>query len=66
MVGKIGIFEVLEITPAVKNIIKTGHFSLLRQETEKQGGHTLAEDALIKSLSGLIPIDEVFRIIDKA
>jgi type II secretory ATPase GspE/PulE/Tfp pilus assembly ATPase PilB-like protein len=64
--GKIGIFEVLEITPAVKNIIKTGHFSALRQETEKQGGHTLAEDALIKSLTGLIPIDEVFRIIDKA
>ncbi|MDD4902551.1 MAG: ATPase, T2SS/T4P/T4SS family [Patescibacteria group bacterium] len=62
--GKVGIFEVLEITPAVKNLIKTGHFSAIRQELTKQDGYSLAEDALIKSLSGLISIEEVLRVIN--
>ncbi|MDD5527399.1 MAG: ATPase, T2SS/T4P/T4SS family [Patescibacteria group bacterium] len=59
--GKIGIFEVLEITPEVKNIIKTGHFSSLRREPEKQGGYSLAEDALIKALGGLISLEAVIK-----
>jgi type II secretory ATPase GspE/PulE/Tfp pilus assembly ATPase PilB-like protein len=57
--GKIGIFEVLEITPAVKDLIKTGHFSAINQEFAKQGAYSLVEDAFIKALGGLITIDTV-------
>jgi type II secretory ATPase GspE/PulE/Tfp pilus assembly ATPase PilB-like protein len=62
--GKMGIFEVLEIDSEVKKLISTGHFSLVRGETEKQGGYTLAQDALIKALQGLTSIEEVFKIVD--
>ncbi len=61
--GKIGIFEVREITPAVKDLIKTGHFSAIKNEFKKQDGYSLAEDALIKTLNGLVPVDEVLKII---
>jgi type II secretory ATPase GspE/PulE/Tfp pilus assembly ATPase PilB-like protein len=61
--GKIGIFEVLEITPAVKDLIKTGHFSLLRAEAGKQDNYSLVEDALIKSLQGLISLEEFFKVV---
>lgn len=59
--GKTGIFEVLEITPEVKQMIKEGHFSGARQEIKKQGGYLIEEDALIKALGGSAEIEEVFR-----
>jgi type II secretory ATPase GspE/PulE/Tfp pilus assembly ATPase PilB-like protein len=62
--GRIGIFEVLEITPEVKNLIKTGHFSAIRNEVKKQGSYSLAEDALIKALNGLVSFETFFRVID--
>jgi type II secretory ATPase GspE/PulE/Tfp pilus assembly ATPase PilB-like protein len=64
--GKIGIFEVLEIDSDVKKIISTGHFSLVHGETEKQGRYTLIQDALSKALSGVISIEKIFEIADKA
>jgi type II secretory ATPase GspE/PulE/Tfp pilus assembly ATPase PilB-like protein len=62
--GKIGVFEVLEITPEVKEMIRTGHFSVIRNEVKKQGGYSLVEDALIKALSGLISLEEVLKLTD--
>jgi type II secretory ATPase GspE/PulE/Tfp pilus assembly ATPase PilB-like protein len=61
--GKIGIFEVLEITPAVKSLIRGGHFSAISAELKKQNSYSLAEDALIKSLNGLITVEEVFKAV---
>ena len=63
--GWIGLFEVLAITPEVKSLIKSGHLSALGSELEKQGSYSLAEDALIKALGGLISLDEVFRTSGK-
>jgi len=62
--GKIGIFEVLEITPAVKDLIKTGHFSALSREFGKQGAYSQSEDALIKALGGLIPLEPVLKLFN--
>jgi type II secretory ATPase GspE/PulE/Tfp pilus assembly ATPase PilB-like protein len=61
--GRIGIFEILEITPEVKALIKSGHFSSVREEVKKQGGYSLAEDAFIKALGGLISLEEVLKVI---
>lgn len=61
--GKAGIFEVLEITPEVKKIIKEGHFSRIQEEVRRQGGYLLEEDALIKVLGGSVEIEEVFRML---
>jgi type II secretory ATPase GspE/PulE/Tfp pilus assembly ATPase PilB-like protein len=63
--GKIGIFEVLQVTPEVKKLIKTGHLTAMNNELKNQGGNSLAEDAFIKALSGTIAIKEVFKVIDK-
>lgn len=62
--GRIGNFEVLEMTPEVKKIIKEGHFSAVRGEVKKQGRYLLEEDALIKALNGLVEIEEVFKGVE--
>lgn len=59
--GRIGNFEVLEMTPEVKKNIREGHFSTVRQEIKKQEGYLLEEDALIKALGGLVEIEEVLK-----
>ena len=62
--GRIGIFEVVRMTPEVKKIIKSGHFSLLRAEAGKQDNYSLVEDVLIKALQGLTSLEELFKVID--
>jgi type II secretory ATPase GspE/PulE/Tfp pilus assembly ATPase PilB-like protein len=63
VLGKIGIFEVLEITDEAKKIIKEGHYLLLGKAIANQGGYLLREDALIKAVSGLTSINEVLKVI---
>jgi type II secretory ATPase GspE/PulE/Tfp pilus assembly ATPase PilB-like protein len=60
--GRIGVFEVLEITERVKEFIRGGHLFSVRGETEKQGNYLLEQDALIKAIGGLISIEEVFKV----
>jgi|GEM_PF-3785604 type II secretory ATPase GspE/PulE/Tfp pilus assembly ATPase PilB-like protein len=63
VLGKIGIFEVLEITNEAKKIIREGHYSFLEKAIVNQGGYLLREDALIKAVSGLTTIDEVLKVV---
>jgi type II secretory ATPase GspE/PulE/Tfp pilus assembly ATPase PilB-like protein len=64
LAGRVGIFEVLRMTPEAKQTVKEGHFSGIRQEISRQGGYLLKEEALLKAISGLTTIEEVFKIID--
>jgi type IV pilus assembly protein PilB len=63
VLGKIGIFEILVVTQEVKKIIKAGHSPALGNEIKKQGGYSLAEDALIKALSGLVSVDTILKLL---
>ncbi|MDD5430636.1 MAG: GspE/PulE family protein [Candidatus Pacebacteria bacterium] len=58
--GRIALFEVLEMTPALQEIVSSGAGeSKLVEESKKQGMITLRQDGIIKALKGLVNIEEV-------
>lgn len=62
--GRIGIFEVLSVDSAIKNLInqKSSTTEITRQAV--QGGmRTMAEDGFIKAAMGITSIEEVLRVI---
>ena len=61
--GRIGIFEVLEVSPAIQKLImqKASSKELLEQAI-KEGMLTLIEDGFIKAKSGITTIEEVLRV----
>lgn len=61
--GQIGIFEILEMTENIIELIKTGHLSRIRSEIKNQSGFLLEEDAFLKASQGIIDINEVFKIL---
>ena len=61
--GRIGIYEVLQITPELSETISLGGSSMeIARIAEKQGMKDLTFDALTKAAKGIITIDEVRRI----
>jgi type IV pilus assembly protein PilB len=62
--GRIGIYEVLKVTLAVRDIIMRGGTA---EEIEKQaredGMMTMIEDGIFKAVQGLTTIEEVLRVI---
>ena len=63
--GRIGIFEVLNISDGVRAIINDTEFSLdkLRQIARSEGMITMFEDGLRKAERGMTTIDEILRVI---
>ncbi len=61
--GRLGIFEVLRITPSVREMIGSDPSTVsLKRLAEKEGFQTMAMDGLHKALNGLTTIEEVFRV----
>lgn len=63
--GRLGIFEVLHVTEAVRSYIVDPAFSLdgLRAKARTQGMKSMFEDGLAKASQGKTTIDEVLRVI---
>ena len=63
--GRVGIFEVLHCSEAVRKLITDPNFSLdeLRALARAEGMITMFEDGLRKVERGMITIEEVFRVI---
>lgn len=63
--GRIGIFEVMEITENIRNFITSPDFNLdgLRELARDEGMETMFEDGLKKVERGKTTIEEVFRVI---
>jgi len=60
--GRIGIFEVFQMTPEVEAIINSGLSEIkLMEEARRQGMITLRQDGVLKALDGLVGIEEVLR-----
>jgi general secretion pathway protein E len=61
--GRQGLFEVMEITPAVRDVIgpKTDIVAL-EQIARREGMTTMIEDGVAKCRAGVTTIDEVFRV----
>lgn len=62
VVGRIAIFEVLEMTPGVAEVIETGPtLQKLLKEAKNQGIVDLRQDGVMKALQGWVSMEEVLR-----
>jgi type IV pilus assembly protein PilB len=60
--GRIGLFEVMEMSPAVQNLVLTGgRGAVIRDKAREEGMITLRESGLEKIRTGTTTIEEVLR-----
>ncbi|MFA6315141.1 MAG: GspE/PulE family protein [Candidatus Paceibacterota bacterium] len=64
--GRIGIHEVLKMTPSMKDLImKDASSDGLEAQARKEGMLTMLEDGIFKCVQGLTTIEEVLRVISE-
>jgi len=61
--GRIGIFEILEMTPSLSKIVleKPSEDKIYR-EAQRQGMTTMKQDGILKVLKGITSLEEVLRV----
>jgi len=61
--GRIGIFEVLRVTPRIgKLIMERKESQSIKEEAMEEGMITMLKDGLLKAERGVTTLDEVFRV----
>jgi len=61
--GRIGIYEVLEVTESIKNLITSQTITgELNERARKEGMLSMAEDGVVKAAQGITSIEEVLRV----
>ncbi|MES2059458.1 MAG: GspE/PulE family protein [Patescibacteria group bacterium] len=64
--SRIGIHEVLKVTPTIRDIImKGGTSDAIEDQAKKEGMLTMFEDGIVKAVQGLTVIEEVMRVISE-
>jgi type IV pilus assembly protein PilB len=64
--GRLGVFEILEMTPQLEEIIlKTPSEMAIKEEAKRQGMTTMLQDGVIKALRGLMGLEEVKRELEE-
>jgi type IV pilus assembly protein PilB len=64
--GRIGIHEVLKMTPSVKDLImKDATDSEIETQAKKEGMLTMLEDGIYKCVQGMTTIEEVLRVVSE-
>lgn len=62
--GRIGIFEMLSMTPQLEGIIlKEPSETKIKEEAERQGMRTMLQDGLLKALKGAVGLEEVLKAV---
>ncbi|MBU2635166.1 GspE/PulE family protein [Patescibacteria group bacterium] len=62
--GRIGIFETLNVTETIKElIVKHGTTDQIQEQAKKEGMRTMIEDGFIKAVQGITSLEEVLRVI---
>lgn len=62
--GRLGIFEVLEVTPELSNIILNDPSgSKIAEEARRQGMVTMKEDGISKVVEGIIGLEELLEVV---
>ncbi len=62
--GRVGIYEVLKLTEAIKDLIEKGSSSdQLQAKAREQGMRLMLEDGFIKAAQGVTSLEEVLRVI---
>jgi type II secretory ATPase GspE/PulE/Tfp pilus assembly ATPase PilB-like protein len=61
--GRVGLFEVLVMSPQIEDLaIKNRPASEILTQAKKEGMLTMFQDGIVKAISGLTTMDEVFRV----
>jgi type IV pilus assembly protein PilB len=64
--GRIAVFEVIEMTDQLAEIIlKEPTIENLQQEAKRQGMTTMFQDGILKTLKGITTIEEVLRVAEE-
>jgi len=64
--GRIGIFEFLEITDKIEDlVVSRAPANSIRQQAVQEGMMTMLQDGLLKVLKGISTVDEVFRVTQR-
>jgi type IV pilus assembly protein PilB len=64
--GRIGIYEILAMSPAIEKVILSGAVSeyQMRDIAVEAGMITMAQDGILKAIDGLTTVEEVFRVAE--
>jgi len=61
--GRVGIHEILKVSPTIKEIIlKSGTADAIQIQAEKEDMLTMYEDGIFKAVQGMTTIEEVLRV----
>jgi len=64
--GRIGIHEILKMTPTIKELIMQGGTSgQIEEQAKKDGMMTMIEDGILKAVQGMTTIEEVLRVVSE-
>ncbi|MFH1046978.1 MAG: GspE/PulE family protein [Patescibacteria group bacterium] len=61
--GRMGIYEILEVTPEISNLInENGSSDTIKRQAIKEGMVTMIEEGFMKAIKGVTTIEEVLRV----
>jgi len=64
--GRLGIHEVLKMTPTIKDMVmKSATSNDIEAQAKKEGMLTMIEDGIFKCVQGLTTIEEVLRVVSE-
>lgn len=64
--GRIGIHEVLKVTPTIRELIIKGETAdKVEAQAKKEGMMTMLEDGIFECVRGMTTLDEVLRVVDQ-
>ncbi|MDX1535476.1 MAG: GspE/PulE family protein, partial [Candidatus Spechtbacterales bacterium] len=66
--GRMGIYEILKMTPELKRIIleEEANAIAIESEARRQGMINMKQDGIIKSLLGYMAIEDVLRVVEES
>lgn len=63
--GRIGIFEVLKITPVInKMILQESSAKEIEEQARKEGSIIMKQDGYLKAIEGITTVEEVLRVAE--
>ncbi|MEJ0001650.1 MAG: hypothetical protein WDN09_00445 [bacterium] len=64
--SRVGIHEVLKVSPTIKEmIIKGGSEDAMEEQAKKEGMMTMLEDGIFQAVLGMTTLEEIFRVVSE-
>ena len=64
--GRIGIFEILNITPGVNDLVlKQSSAQEITRQAVKEGMILMKQDGFLKALAGITTLEEIMRVTEE-